>query len=80
MRKIDKYYAYFEDARAVEETIELLTYDGVMYCPNDKIINADTKLSEDIFWRYPFVGTTPEALVEDIRASWDALIAEANDN
>lgn len=78
--EIDKYYAYFEDARAVEETIELLTYDGVMYCPKDKIINADTKLSEDIFWRYPFVGTTPEALVEDIRASWDALIAEANGN
>lgn len=76
MRKIDKYYAYFEDARAVEETIELLTYDGVMYCPNDKIINADTKLSEDIFWRYLF----PEALVEDIRDSWDALIAEASGN
>lgn len=70
------YYSHFNDDRAVDETIVMFN-DGVHaeFLNNTLVAGLETG---DLVWTYPFADVTPQQKVEEIKDSWDSIIAESN--
>ncbi len=75
----ESYYAYFDDERAVDESIAIFDATDRKQYMNATLINGfQDSLNENLLWTYPFSNVTQAEQVEAMRESWDALIAETN--
>lgn len=75
---IERYYAYFGEERAVEETIAFFANADRVFYPLDTLVSDDYQLEKDLLWKYPFTTETPKERVEAIRESWDTFLEEIN--
>ena len=75
---LEQYYAHFGDERAVDETIACFGNSDQVFYPLDALVSENNKLENDLLWKYPFVTETPKERVEEIRESWDQILAEVN--
>jgi len=76
----ETYYSHFDDERAVDETIVMFN-DGVSTSFLNQTLVAgltDEIMGQDFQWVYPFANVTPADQAAAIKDSWDAIIAEAN--
>lgn len=74
----EQYYAHFEDERAVDETIVRFNDGKSANFLLQTLVPAD--LGPDLLWVYPFANVTPADQVAAIKDSWDAIVAEVNNN
>ena len=73
-----QYYSHFNDTRAVDETIAKFN-DGISTHYWTRALYEEAYLNENILWAYPwFGGLTPEEHVNQIKDSWDEILAEIN--
>ncbi|MBR6536921.1 MAG: extracellular solute-binding protein [Lachnospiraceae bacterium] len=75
----EKYYSWFMDERAVDETIQyFVTGNCASQLKRTAVEGKEDILGPMLLWQYPFENTTPEEQVKKISAEWDAIIAEVN--
>lgn len=75
----EKYYSWFMDDRAVEETIQYFTTGSASQWKKTLLVEGkEDILGPMLLWQYPFHNTTPEEQVKKISEEWDAIIAEVN--
>ncbi len=75
----EKYYSWFMDDRAVEETIQYFTTGSASQWKKTLLVEGkEDILGPMLLWQYPFENTTPEAEIKKISEEWDAILAEVN--
>lgn len=72
----EEYYNHFDDTRAVDETIAMFNNSSNVHYLTQALVPGD--LWEDLMYKYPFAGTTPEKVVKKIKKEWDAILEEVN--
>lgn len=70
------YYEHFDDTRAVDETITMFNDGMSVHFLTQVLVPGD--LGEDLMYKYPFAGTTPEKTVKSIKKEWDAILEDVN--
>ena len=75
----EKYYSWFADERAVEETIQYFVYGNCASQLKQTVVDGmDDFLGPEFMWLYPFETVTPEEQIKQISEKWEAIIAEVN--
>ncbi len=75
----DKYYYYFEDERAVEETLRYFAdVTNTKQLRESLVYGLGDVMGPDLLWLYPFKEVALEAQIKEISEKWEALVEEAN--
>ncbi len=76
---LERYYSYFMDDRAVDETIQYFVYGNCASQLKQTVVDGmDDLLGPEFMWLYPFETVTPEEQIKQISEKWEAIIAEVN--
>lgn len=75
----DKFYYYFDDERAVEETLQYFAdVTSTKQLRESLVYGLGDVMGPDLLWLYPFKEVALEAQIKEISEKWDALVEEAN--